>query len=303
MHSHRDGTFRSRFGPWIFLLGLLGLLGLLAFGCSTPSATRMEDDQGGKGVLESIETIVTPEETTIVMNAPGARTDRKAYTLSDPPRICVDFEATPAPDLPETLELPEGPVAKYLVQKRGPGHTGVVVYVRPEEYKYHLTQEDDKVFLKVTPVGDEKFEAAKVTQTRPGDAAGSGIRELAVLEQPDSGTQLRIKTGRPVESQITFEGNVLSIDLKGVAATPRELKALEAQPPGGVIQGIRAFYTPRDKSVLLKVSLRALTPYHVSREENLLMVDFDPVPGGFSRTVSQAAAQPVRGQPKATTTV
>ena len=298
MHSHRDGTFRSRFGPWIFLLGLLGLL---AFGCSTPSTTRVEDNQEGKGVLESIETIVTPEKTTIVMNAPGARTDRKAYTLSDPPRICVDFEATPSPDLPETLELPEGPVEKYLVQKRGPGHTGVVVYVRPEEYKYHLTREDDKVFLKVTPVGDEKFEASKVTETRPGDAAG--IRELAVLERPGSGTQLRIKTNRPVESQITFEGNVLSIDLKGVAATPRELKALEAQPPGGVIQGIRAFYAPRDKSVLLKVSLRALAPYHVSREENLLVVDFDPVPGGVSRTVSQAAAQPVGGQSKATTTV
>jgi len=304
MHSHRDGTYRSRFGPWIFLLGLLGLLGLLAFGCSTPSTTRVEDDQGGKGVLESIETIVTPEKTTLVMNAPGALTDRKAYTLSDPPRICVDFEATPAPDLPETLELPEGPVAKVLVQKRGPGHTGVVVYVRPEEYKYHLTQEDDKVLLKVTPVGDEKFEASKVTQTLPGDAAGSGIRELAVLERPDSGTQLRIKTNQPVESQITFEGgNVLSIDLKGVAATPRELKVLEAQPPGGVIQGIRAFYATRDNSVLLKVSLRALAPYHVSREGNLLMVDFDPVPGGFSRTVPKDPSKTTAGQPRATTTV
>jgi type IV pilus assembly protein PilQ len=304
MHSHRDGTYRSRFGPWIFLLGLLGLLGFLAFGCSTPSTTRVEDDQGGKGVLESIETIVTPEETTLVMNAPGARTDRKAYTLSDPPRICVDFEATPAPDLPETLELPAGPVAKVLVQKRGPGHTGVVVYVRPEEYKYHLTREDDKVFLNVTPVGNEKFEAANITQTRPGDTAGSGIRELAVLERPDSGTQLRIKTNQPVESQITFEGgNVLSIDLKGVAATPRELKVLEAQPPGGVIQGIRAFYATRDNSVLLKVSLRALAPYHVSREGNLLMVDFDPVPGGFSRTVPKDPSKTTAGQPRATTTV
>ena len=68
MHSHRDGTFRSRFGPWIFLLGLLGLLGLLAFGCSTPSTTRVEDDQGGKGLLSSIETVVTPEKTTIIQD-------------------------------------------------------------------------------------------------------------------------------------------------------------------------------------------------------------------------------------------
>jgi type IV pilus assembly protein PilQ len=297
MHSHKDRSFQSRFGPWLFLLGLL------AFGCSTASTNRMEDDQGGKGVLLSIETAVTPEKATIVINAPGARTDRKAYTLSDPPRICVDLEATPADDLPELVELPEGPVEKYLIQDRGPGHTGVVVYVRPVEYKYHLTREGDKVLLAVTPVGNEKFEASKVLQTRPGDALGAGIRELAVLERPDSGTRLRIGTDQPVESEITFEGNILSIDLKDVAATPQDLKALETQPAGGAIQEIRAFYAPRDRSVLLKVSLRALAPYHISREGNLLIVDFDPLPGGFSTSVPPTVAQPTRrtSSTKATT--
>ena len=108
MHSHRGGTFRSRFGLWLFLLGLL------TFGCSTPSTTRVEDNRGENAVLESIETVVTPEKTTIVMMAPGARTDRKTYTLSDPPRICVDLAAKPADDLPQTVQLPEGPIEKVL---------------------------------------------------------------------------------------------------------------------------------------------------------------------------------------------
>jgi len=287
MHSHKVKTFRIRFGLWLFLLGLL------AFGCSTPSTTRVENDQEGKGVLESIGTVVAPEKTTIIITAPGARTDRKTYTLSDPPRICLDFQATPADDLPQTVELPEGPVEKCIVQNRGPGHTGVVIYVRPEEYKYHLTREGDKVLLAVTPMGGEKFEAPKVIQTRPGDTAGGRISELAVLERPDSGTRLRIGTDQPVESEVTFEENVLSIKLKDVAATPQGLKALETQPSGGVIQGIRAFYAPRDRSVLLKVSLRALAPYHVSRDGNLLMVDFDPLPGGFSQPGPAPAPQPV----------
>ena len=295
MHSHRNGTFLRRFGLWLFLLGFP------AFGCSTPSATRVEEDRGENAVLESIETVVTPIKTTLIMLAPGALTDRKTYTLSDPPRICVDLAAKPADDLPQTVQLPEGPVEKWLIQNRSPGHIGVVVYVRPEEYKYHFTREGDKVLLSVTPVGNEKFEASKGIQNRPtGDMAGSRISELAVLERPDSGTRLRIQTDQPVESAMTLEGSVLSINLKDVAATPQGLKALETKPPGGAIQGIQAFYAPRDRSLLLKVSLRALAPYHVSRDGNLLMVDFDPIPGGFSQPVPP---QPAGSPSSRTTTV
>ena len=295
MHSHRNGTFLRRFGLWLFLLGFP------AFGCSTPSATRVEEDRGENAVLESIETVVTPIKTTLIMLAPGALTDRKTYTLSDPPRICVDLAAKPADDLPQTVQLPEGPVEKWLIQNRSPGHIGVVVYVRPKEYKYHFTREGDKVLLSVTPVGNEKFEASKGIQNRPtGDMAGSRISELAVLERPDSGTRLRIQTDQPVESAMTLEGSVLSINLKDVAATPQGLKALETKPPGGAIQGIQAFYAPRDRSLLLKVSLRALAPYHVSRDGNLLMVDFDPIPGGFSQPVPP---QPAGSPSSRTTTV
>ncbi|MBW2708581.1 MAG: type IV pilus secretin PilQ [Deltaproteobacteria bacterium] len=286
MHSHKDGTFRIRFGLWIFLLGVLTV------SCSTPSATRVDD--GDKGILKSINPVVAPGETTLVINAPGVRTDRKVYTLSDPPRICVDFEAMPAEGLSKTVALAEGPVAKYLIQKRGLGHTGLVVYVRTEEYRYGLTWEGDKVFLSVAPVGDAKFDApARVVQADgPSDAAGPKISEWAVLERPDGSTQLRIETDQPVESAVMFEGSVLSIDIKGVAATPRVLKALEAMPPGGVVQGIRAFYAPRDRSVLLKVSLRALTPYHVNHEGTLLMVDFDALPAGFSELAAPPTGSP-----------
>ena len=230
MHSYRNGAFRSRFGLWLFLLGIL------AFGCSTSSTTPVQDPASGAGILSSIESIVTPEKTTLVMEAPGVRTDRKTYTLSDPSRICLDLLATPADDLPETVQLPEGPVAKWLVQKRAPGHTGLVVYVRPEDYSYRLTFEGGKVLLAVTPMGNEKFAASKIGETKPG-AAGSSIRELTVLDRPDSGTQLRIETDQPVESDMTLEGSVLTINLKDVTATTRGLKALETQPAAGVIQG------------------------------------------------------------------
>ena len=290
MHSHRYGTFLRRFGLWLFLLGIP------AFGCSTPTATRVEDDTGGKGVLESLETVVTPEKTTIVMTAPGATTDRKTYTLSDPSRICIDLDATPGDDLPQLLELPEGIVEKCLIQNRGIGHTGVVVYVRSEEYKYHFTREGDRISLTVTPVGDKNFTVSKAAHAPPG-TPGSGIRGLAVLERPDGGTRLTIETDRALESTTTLEGSVLSINFKDVAATPRELKALETNPSTGVVQGVRAFYAPRDKNVLLKVTLRALAPYHVNRDGNLLMVDFDALPGFFSKPGPPSAPQPISKKP------
>jgi len=297
MHSHRNGTFQSWFGLWLFLLGFL------AFGCSTPSATRVEKDRGESAVLESIETVVSPFKTTIIMDAPGALTDRKTYTLSDPPRICVDLTAKPADDLPRIVQLPEGPVEKWLIQTRGPGHTGLVVYVRLENYKYHFTREGNKVRLSVTSVGNEKFEASKVIQNQPGDVSGARIKELAVLTRPDSGTRLRIETNQPVESTMVLEGSLLSINLLDVAATAQGLKALETKPAGGAIQGVQAFYATRDRSLLLKVSLRALTPYHVSREGNLLMVDFDPIPGGFSQPAPPPIRQPVAVAGPSTSTI
>jgi len=242
MHSHRNGTFHGRFGLWLFLLGFL------AIGCSsTPSATRMEEGMGENAVLESIEAVTTPEKTTVIMNAPGARTDRKTYTLSDPPRICVDLAATPADDLPQSVQLPEGPVEKWLIQSRGHGHTGVVVYVRSEEYKYHFTPEGDKVILSVTPVGKERFQASRTPQPRPGNPSGARIIELAVVERPDGGTRLRIETDRQVESETALEGSLMTVDLKDTAATPSGLKALETRPSAGAISAIRAFYAPQKR--------------------------------------------------------
>ncbi len=297
MHLHRERTFLCRFGLWLFLLGFV------AFGCSTPSSTRVEGETGEKAVLESIEAVVTPGKTTLIMLAPGARTDRKTYTLSDPPRICVDLEATPAEDVPKILDLPEGPVEKCLIQRRGPGHTGIVAYVRTAQYKYRFTPDGDKVILTVTPLGDATFNASKGIQSQPVDTAGSGIKEFAILERPGSGTRLRIETDQPVESDVSLEGSLLSIQLKDVAATSQGLKALETKPSSGIVEAVRAFYAPRDRNVLLKISLRALAPYHVSREGNLLMVDFDPVPGLLAQPVNPPPPPPNSGQSTLTTTV
>jgi type IV pilus assembly protein PilQ len=75
---------------------------------------------------------------------------------------------------------------------------------------------------------------------------------------------------------------------------------LETNPSTGVVQGVRAFYAPKDKNLLLKVSLRALAPYHVNRDGNLLMVDFDALPGMFSQPGPKPSPQTVGNKSAAT---
>ncbi len=290
MHWHGNEALRYHFGFLFFVLLLL------FFGCSTPSTTRTEEQRDGDAIISSIKSEATPEETTIMIKAPGARTDRKSYTLSNPPRICLDLTAVPADDVPRAFQLPVGPVEKWLLQDRGRGHTGLVIYVRPEDYNYRITWEGDEALLKVTPLGDEKFTAKKTGHDLPADLSGAKIDELTVLERFDGGTRLRIATDQPVESDISLEGSVLTIKLKDVVATTPGLKALEARPTGGVVQEIRAFYAPVEKSVLLKFFLRALAPYHVNREGNLLLVDFDAVPGGFQPVKAPHVAQSAEAQ-------
>ena len=269
----------------------LSLLGFLMCSCSTPSATQVTDKTGRQGTLEAIEITATPEKTTIIMTAPGVKADRKAYTLTDPPRICVDMEGKPVEDLPRQSNLEEGPVEKIMIQDRGPGHTGMVVYVRPEEYKYRLTPGEDKILLTVTPLGPEKFTAAKPVSPVQGDTPPK-LLNMAVIERPDNRTRLSINIDPQIEHNIKPDGNLLLIDLKGAVVTPQGLKSLEIDPAGGAIESIRAVYSPQDSTVRLKVVLRAPAPYHVTREETLLLVDFDAIPNASLIPFSPGAAGP-----------
>ncbi len=278
----------------------LSLLGFLMCSCSTPSATQVTDKTGRQGTLEAIEITATPEKTTIIMTAPGVKADRKAYTLTDPPRICVDMQGKPVEDLPRQSNLEEGPVEKIMIQDRGPGHTGMVVYVRPEEYKYRLTPGEDKILLTVTPLGPEKFTAAKPVSPVQGDAPPPKLLNMAVIERPDNRTRLSIDIDPQIEHNIKPDGNLLLIDLKGAVVTPQGLKSLEIDPAGGAIESIRAVYSPQDSTVRLKVVLRAPAPYHVTREDTLLMVDFDAMlDGSLTPPTSAPVTQPAVIRPTA----
>lgn len=277
---HNKNVFRSRFEL------LFCFLGFLLWACSTPSSTEVGGDANVKGVLESVEAVSTPEKCTVVIKAAGARTDRKAYTLTDPPRICIDIAAAPAEDLQRRVLVPEGLVEKIMVQDRGPGHMGVVVYVRAAEYKYRLTPGEKEILLLVSPVSTQKIKRSVSPSKRETDPSAPRIVNVAVIEKGAAGTRLSIETNLNVENDITLEGNVLFIDLKNVSASTQSLQALETTADRGAIQGVRASRLNGGKDVRLQVFLRAIAPYHVVSQGNLIMVDFEALPGVATPTGS-----------------
>jgi type IV pilus assembly protein PilQ len=285
MNFNKQGVILTRFLLWFYLLGVL------ICACSTPSPNRMEEQKANSGILENIETVAAPEKTTLRIIAPGARADRKHYELTDPPRICLDFAATPANDLPETVELSKGPVEKWLVQSRSVGHTGLIIYVRPKQYRYSLNRKDDEILLTVWPL--EKRELDPASTGVQADFSGKPrILDISVQNLPDGRTRLNIETNQPIESQLTPQGNFLNIDFKRMNSSLTNLEALQIDPSGGPIKSVRAMEVSGQQGVRLKVFLRGAVPYHSNLIGNQLMIDFEPLPESASVSPSWPSNPP-----------
>ena len=267
----------------IKVCGRVGILmTVLVFGCSTPGSHEAPRESGPKGVLENIAAIATPNKTTITITVPGDLAERKAYTLTDPPRICVDLKALPKKDLPGRFELSEGPVEKIVVQGRGPGHTGLVVYIRPEEYKYRWIPEKDQIELLVTAMGNQALNVSPAVPSRPEFLEVPRIVALSVTPRSGSGTRVSAETNEPVTADVRLEGKTLLMDFDGVSADPPTLKSLERTSPEGPVTSIEAVSLNGKKGVQLRLSLRFLAPYHVVRTGTGIIVDFDAVPSAAS---------------------
>ena len=78
-------------------------------------------------------------------------------------------------------------------------------------------------------------------------------------------------------------GKTLALDLKESAITPSLIKKLDTTTFEGAVESIKVIQTRGARDVSLKLTLRELSPYHISREGSALYLDFDSFPKSAAR--------------------
>ena len=260
---------------------LIVMLGVLICACSTPPETRVDeaDKTPGPAVIESIRTEATPDRAVVTFACSKGTTHGNPFTVANPPRICFDIKGTQAKDLPRKVELKAGPVREILIQDREGGVTGVVVYTRHEVTQTRLVTKDRDIVLEVIPAAPEK----KVAETRPvpGQSTPSlpQIMDVTVTQRKGNRTRLSITTDRKVTYDVKLDGKTLIVDLKNGTIQPELMKKIDSEHAEGAISRVKTLYSALDRHVSLRVTLKKLIPYHITRDGSALYIDFDAVPG------------------------
>jgi len=153
-------------------------------------------------------------------------------------------------------------------------------------------------------ISDTAVETSAPPEVSPPQAAAPApeasslpqVLNVGVTQRPGNRTRLTVAADKEMDYDVRLDGTSLTVDLKNGAIQPDLMKRLESEPSEGAVQRVQAFYSARDRSVSLKVTLRRLTPYHITREGTQLHIDFDPIE---APTASRPAPERALPSPRA----
>jgi type IV pilus assembly protein PilQ len=98
---------------------------------------------------------------------------------------------------------------------------------------------------------------------------------VAVTQRSGNRTRLSITTDKKVDYNVKLDGTILLVDLKNGAVKDDLMKKLDSEHTAGAIHRVQAFSSAADRHVSLRVTLRQLVPYHITRDGTVLNIDFD----------------------------
>jgi len=276
--------FRTMFRNSIGVL--TGILVVLMCACSTPPEPKVEKAAMTPtgAVIESVRTEATSERTTVTFvcskNAPYGH----PFTLKNPARICFDIKGAPAKDLSKTIKLKAGPVREILIEARKDGSSGIVVYVRHEANQTRLEDKGKDIVLEVIPAALEKEAAKTSPPSNVSKPSLPQIMDVTVTQRKGRRTRLSITTDRKVTYDVKLDQMTLIVDVKNGTIRPDLMKEVDSEHAEGAVRRIKAFYSALDRHVSLRVALRQLVPYHITRNGNELNIDFDALPMALAKT-------------------
>jgi type IV pilus assembly protein PilQ len=286
---------------------LVAISGILIGACSTPPETRVDagDKAPGAAVIQAVRTEATPHQAVVTFVCSEATTYGKPYALTNPARLYFEIKGRPAQDLPARQTLKAGPVKEITIQEKGPGDIAVVVYVRDEVTQTRLVRRDKDIVLEVIPSAPKgKIEQVAAPPPAAPTPSLPQIMDVAVTQRPGNRTRLSITTDKKVDYDVKLDGTTLIVDLRNGAIKPDLMKKLDSEHAEGAVQQVQAFYSALDRHVSLRVTLRQLIPYHITREGTELNIDFDAVHVETAKGRRQESVAPQQGvQPPETAPV
>ena len=214
---------------------------LFLWGCTTPETTP--DKIGPKTpVLETIQLDPEGDTSVISITSSTETTFSPFFTLSSPPRICVDVKGIPSSSFTRTIRPESGAVRNVTVQDRGSGYTGIVIYLREEGSECTVTAEGIITRIVIGPA-----KAAEQATTREVSPASKTpflpqILNVEVSEPKKNRTRLAIFSEKELAYQPKLAGKTLFLDFKDITISPSLTKKIHAKTFEGAVERIKVVH-------------------------------------------------------------
>jgi len=279
----------------------VALLFLGAYGCaSTPKKAA----QGPGVVSPKVEAIavqsLSDDETRVevVGSQPLAYT---AFRLIDPPRVIVDVQGLPEPQVLQKKTVNDGNVREISVLQETSDKNAtrvVVALARPMDYsiakkdrslvmtlrslsateseKQETSPETTEQAQEQAPEPSEKSQAAKprifFKPEQKNMVQVLGV-DFAVLNGGKS--RLTVTTSRKGAYELERIGpKAIRLNLENATIPPLLMRRLDATYFKGAVDRVKANLLPERKRVSLDLTMREMVPFHVDQTDSAIFIDF-----------------------------
>ncbi len=227
MTMTRGAKFAGLFGPRLFAL-CLSLAAGVAFAQTNAIESVTSLQQGSTTYLR------------VQLKAPPA-TPPASFSISNPPRVALDFDATENKAGQSSFEMPQGAVRSVAIVQAGK-RSRVVLNLK-QAMTYTTAVEGNAVVLALTPVAAQAGAAPPQTYSfaKPGSAATYALRDLDFRRGKDGEGRVVVElSDSSVGVDIRQEGRSIVVDFLRTRLPDNLRRTLDVGDFGTPVKMIRA---------------------------------------------------------------
>ncbi|MCP4665917.1 MAG: type IV pilus secretin PilQ [Deltaproteobacteria bacterium] len=265
---------------------------LFLYGCATGTAVRVAEDkeEARQPTIEDIR-VDTSHDGSTVKIVSSMETPHAGIKLMNPPRIYIDLKGAPAAGLSRRMDVNNGLIKRIRVQERQDQKyiTRVVVYLSKGGLEYNIDSRGPHIFLKVirpplqASANNGRTGPMKTAREtgriffKPGPSSLTQILGLDFNVFEGGRSKLTVTTDKKARYGAKMTGpRTLLINVYNATAPPLLLRRLDSKYFEGAVERVKAFSSPKNQRVSIRIRMREKVPYHISQAEGRLEVRFDP---------------------------